>query len=64
MFDCLLLSQMVYFLSTSLITLEIFMKLQMLGGVELVPLLARRRAAAERHPLSSTDVTKTRNVNG
>ncbi|KAJ9585827.1 hypothetical protein L9F63_020529, partial [Diploptera punctata] len=37
---------------------------QMLGGVELVPLLARRRAAAERHPLSSTDVTKTRNVNG
>ncbi|XP_069681671.1 uncharacterized protein [Periplaneta americana] len=34
------------------------------GGVELVPLLARRRAAAERHPLSTTDVTRVKNVNG
>ncbi|PSN55151.1 hypothetical protein C0J52_00643 [Blattella germanica] len=35
-----------------------------LGGVELVPLLARRRAASDRHPLKSTDVTKTKTTNG
>nr|CAD7406727.1 unnamed protein product [Timema cristinae] len=34
------------------------------GGVELVPLLARRRPTAERHPLTSTDVTRIRSTPG